>query len=601
MNSFAAMAQQADTNRLKDLYDRCIDLNEDKADSISYYADYITREAARLHYDRGDVLSFRLKGIAADLKGNYDTASKYYLLSLGAAKKLHTINYEGAAINDLAYLYEKVKQLHKSRDMFLEGAKLAAGQNDIHSLVVSYLNLGAIYTELKLPDSGLVYLNEGLKIAEPYKKTIDITSFYNNIGNVYFQKKDYEKALAFFRKGYQLHLTNKSQDDLWITSLNIAETFIEMGNFDSAYEYAQKSLQIAERLSAKSKQADSYAMLAKLYSRKGDFKLAYDFQQKWYAIDTSLVNENTNAAIANLQEHYNAKQREQDNLLLQGEIKTSELRTKITSILAIAAGVIALLVAVSLIQKRLANKKLSVQNELISRQNEKLAELNFEKNSLISIVSHDLSSPFATVKMWSQVLQSESGHLTDDQKKAIERIEQASANGERLIRTILDVEKAETNQHKLHLENLDLKVFVENIVADFRPNATNKNIKVHFETEEKHVYIVTDRQLVSRICENLFSNAIKYTPAGKNVWISLSNSNDAVNIKVRDEGVGIEVDELPFLFSRYSKISSKPTDGEASTGLGLSIVKRIVEELNGSVFCESQQGEGSLFTVVLKK
>jgi len=107
--------------------------------------------------------------------------------------------------------------------------------------------------------------------------------------------------------------------------------------------------------------------------------------------------------------------------------------------------------------------------------------------------------------------------------------------------------------------------------------------------------------LVHRIVENLVSNAIKFSPQGRNVWVAISEEGDMVHIKVRDEGQGIEEDELPLLFSKYSKLSSKPTAGEASTGLGLSIVKRIVEELNGKIYCESEAGKGSLFTVILKK
>ena len=101
--------------------------------------------------------------------------------------------------------------------------------------------------------------------------------------------------------------------------------------------------------------------------------------------------------------------------------------------------------------------------------------------------------------------------------------------------------------------------------------------------------------------DNLLSNAIKYTSTGKNVWISVSEEKDAVSIRVRDEGVGIPAEELPHLFSKYSKISSRPTAGESSTGLGLAIVKRICEELNGKISCESSLGKGSVFTVVLKK
>ena len=342
-------------------------------------------------------------------------------------------------------------------------------------------------------------------------------------------------------------------------------------------------------------------MLSKLYFRKGDYKNAYDFQQKWYSIDTSLVNAGTNETIAGLQERFNAKQREQDNKLLQAEVEKAQFRNKAITLLALAAAVIALIIALLLIQKRKANKKLQYKNDFINQQNEKLAELNYEKNSLISIVSHDLSTPFAAIKMWLNILTDNTANLSADQKKAVERIQQSAGKGETLIRSILDVEKAETNQHKVQLENFDLKVFVETIVDDFQPAASGKNIQLHFETPAKHVYLVSDKQLVSRICENLFSNAIKYSPPGKNVWISVADANDGINIKVKDEGVGISKEELPNLFSKYSKISSLPTAGEASTGLGLSIVKRIVEELNGSVFCESEPGKGSLFTVTLKK
>jgi signal transduction histidine kinase len=117
----------------------------------------------------------------------------------------------------------------------------------------------------------------------------------------------------------------------------------------------------------------------------------------------------------------------------------------------------------------------------------------------------------------------------------------------------------------------------------------------------KEVFIISDKNLLSRIFENLLSNAIKFTPAGKNVWLSVAEENDAIRIQVKDEGIGIAKDELHRLFSKYSKLSSTTTDGEKSTGLGLSIVKRIVDELNGSVYCESENGKGSLFTVVLKK
>jgi len=261
-------------------------------------------------------------------------------------------------------------------------------------------------------------------------------------------------------------------------------------------------------------------------------------------------------------------------------------------IMTISLLLVAIAAALAFVTKRKVNKKLQATNDLIIRQNERLSELNYEKNSLISIVSHDLSTPFASIGMWNQILKTEQDNLTPEQKKALSRIEQATNYGEKLIRHILDVEKAETNQHKLSLENLDLRIFTERIVEDFLPTAAKKNIQLHLDCPCKSLYFLSDRQLLSRMLENLLSNAIKYTTSGKQVWISVSEEKDAVSIKVRDEGVGIEPDELPHLFSKYSKISSRPTAGEPTTGLGLAIVKRICEELNGQISCESAPGMG---------
>jgi signal transduction histidine kinase len=446
-----------------------------------------------------------------------------------------------------------------------------------------------------------VFLEKGLAIAIESHDEDGIHSIYNNIGNVYYRKRNFEKALPYFQRNYRYHLLLSDSGNIWLDRLNLADDFLQTKKYDSAFFYAQGALDLAQSMKARSKEADSYSILAQVYSEKGDYKGAYESELRHYTIDSSLINEATNKRMADLQERFNARQREQDNRLLMAEVQQAVLQRHIVTYLAIAAAVIALLIGVSLYQKRQANRKLKQQNELIKRQNEKLAELNYEKNSLISIVSHDLGSPFSAIKMWSQVLEAEDGSLTAEQQKAVARIQAATQKGETLIRTILDVEKAETNKHIVQLENFNLSLFVENLVDDFRPSATGKNIHLHYETPGAHIYLVSDKVLVARICENLVSNALKYTLPGKNVWISVADEQDAVNIKVKDEGVGIEPSEMPHLFSRYSNISSRPTSGEASTGLGLSIVKRIVQELNGSVFCESEPGKGSLFTIVLGK
>lgn len=592
---------QVDTSYLKNLYDRCLDFDEDKIDSIKHYASYIETESARLNFNKGDVLSSRLKGICEELGNNYESAIRYYLLSLDAARKLHALEYEISALSDLAILYANIKEPQKAKEFYLQCARLSAFKGDIYSVVSTYNNLAVIYTQLKQFDSARILLNEALRIGLPYEKKVDLSSTYNNMGSLNFKEKKFDAALPYFKRNYDQHTATNNLGDLWVDVLNLTDVYIEKGEYDSATVYAKRTMDLARLLGSKSKEADSYSIMAKLAEYKNDYPTAYQYLKSWYALDTAIVNGDTHQTIAELQERFNAKEREGANQLLKEQIEKEAIRTRSITLLAIALAIIGALIAVALLIKRNANKRLQNTNELILQQNEKLAELNHEKNSLISIVSHDLNTPFATIQVWGHILQSDAGRLSGDQQKALGKIIQASNYGEGLINRILDVEKKDIGNHKMRLENFELTIFAEEMIDSFQQMAAQKDIRLHTEMPEKKLYLLSDRHLVSRICENLLSNAIKYTPRGKNVWISINEEQDAISIKIRDEGVGIEKEEMPYLFSKYSKISSQPTDGETSTGLGLSIVKRIVEEINGKIFCESEPGKGSLFTVVLKK
>ncbi|WEK37574.1 MAG: tetratricopeptide repeat-containing sensor histidine kinase [Candidatus Pseudobacter hemicellulosilyticus] len=592
---------QVDTIYLKHLYDRCLDFSEDKRDSLKHYAAFIEAESAQLHFNKGDVLSLRLKGIYEELGNNYEAAIDYYLRSLDAARKLRAVEYEMSALSDLAILYANIKEPQKAKEFYLQCAELSALHGRVGSTVSTLNNLAVIYSQLNNFDSARILLQEALRIGKPYEGELDLSSTYNNLGNLYFKEHRLDEALAYFRRNFEVHTANRAPGDLWVDVLNLADVFIEKKQFDSAAFYAQRAMDLATSLLSKSKESETLAIMAKLAEYKGDYKTAYTHLKEWYALDTAIVNINTHETIAELQERFHAKEREAANKLLKEQVDKEAIRSKAITLLAIAFAIIGALVAVALIIKRRANKRLQATNQLIMQQNEKLAELNHEKNSLISIVSHDLNTPFATIQVWGHILQADEDRLSPDQKKALAKILQASDYGEGLISRILDVEKKDIGDHKMRLENIDLQIFTEEMIDNFRPLAAQKEIRLHAEAPHRSLYLLSDKHLVSRIVENLLSNAIKYTPRGKNVWVSVNDEQDAISIKVRDEGVGIEKEEMPFLFSKYSKISSQPTDGESSTGLGLSIVKRIVEEINGKISCESEPGKGSLFTVVLKK
>jgi signal transduction histidine kinase len=582
-------------------------LTEARIDSIEYYADYMQQIDQKGQYPAARFMSLRLYGWYFENKANYPRAIDYYMQALDVARKLGYIEHQTEALADLAAVYTSdMKEPEKAKEIYQECVRLDRQLGDAGSLITSYINLGAIYNRLGLYDSALLLLKEGLRIGKPLeaKGKFDLDDLYNNMGNTYYYLKEFAQSIVYFRDNYNHHLVSQSpsrQADVWLDVLNMADSYTEEGAYDSAAKYGDLALQLARQLDSKSKESDSYQILAKLAQHRGDYKKAWEYQGKWYALDTALVNSETYKSIAELEKKYETRERENEKLLLQSEIAQQKFHNRIMMVMAVSLLLIAVAAAMAFIVKRKANRQLQANNDLFVRQNERLSELNEEKNSLISIVSHDLSTPFASIGMWQQLLLSEQDNLSDSQRKALDRIAQATQYGELLIRHILDVEKAETNQNKLQLENLDLRIFAEWRLDNFTPVAANKNVRLHLECPNRSLYFLSDRQLLGRMLDNLLSNAIKYTAPGKNVWMSVSEEKDAVSIKIRDEGVGIQPDELPHLFSKYSKISSQPTSGEASTGLGLAIVKRICEELKGKITCESTLGEGSIFTIVLKK
>lgn len=592
---------QSDTSYLKSLYDRVLDFNETNADSVLYYAEYITEQSKKLNFNKGDVLSLRLKGIYKELKNDYDSAIYYYYQTLEEARKLNSYDYEAAALGDLAIAYNNINQPEKTKELYKEALEVSLKRKEISSIFTNSSNLGSVYTRLGQPDSALIFLGRAEELVKKYKIHFDLGSFYNNIGNAWFYKKEWDKALGFFRLNYDADVAEGNKEMLWYDCLNMGDVYTEKRNFDSAGKYINKSFELARALGSRKKESDVYFLYAKYYSRKGDYKSAFNHFEAWHNLDTSLIKQQMLHTVAELQERFNIKRKEHENKLLASEIERQKLQKRNISILAFGIASLAISALIILLLIRRKNGQLQKQNKLIHKQNHKLAQFNDEKNSLISVVSHDLSGPFTSIKMWTQILQSDISNFTPDQKKALYRIQSSADNGELLIRNILFIEKEEINKHALNLEHLDLNAFLEDMVSLYYPQAQQKEINLIFKPAEKPVYIISDRYFVSRICENLFSNAVKFTPRGKSIRVILQEEANVIHIKIEDEGMGITPEDIPYLFSRYRKISSMPTEGEYSTGLGLSIVKRLVEELNGKITCESELGKGSVFTVTLQK
>lgn len=250
---------------------------------------------------------------------------------------------------------------------------------------------------------------------------------------------------------------------------------------------------------------------------------------------------------------------------------------------------------------RSQNELLMMQQEEIARKNLRLEELNNEKNSLMDIVAHDLKSPLSKVVNIAQLLPVV-GDLNEDQRNYVNIIRKAALEGTRFIDDLLDINAIEQGQTiEISPEKISLAIFLPELLRSFRHQADLKSIRLHFQNKADDAIISTDREYLKRIMENLVSNAIKFSPHGSNIYLKVKEVNMHLHISVKDEGPGISEEDHKRLFKKFQRLAARPTGGESSTGLGLSIVKLLTERLGGRIVVTSVQGKGSEFTVVLPK
>ncbi len=240
--------------------------------------------------------------------------------------------------------------------------------------------------------------------------------------------------------------------------------------------------------------------------------------------------------------------------------------------------------------------ELEKQKDEILSKNEELLNLNLEKNNLIGIVAHDLKSPLNQIKGLTTLIKMTTKNPDPDTVNYLGLIENSSNRLSDMISKILDIEAIESKQLNLAIRKINISETIEGIVGRFTMDANQKQIVLHYQNSQP-LQIDADADYINQIFENLLSNAIKFSPAGKNIYIAVTAKEGKVILMVKDEGPGMTNDDKKKLFNKYQKLSARPTANESSTGLGLSIVKKFVEDMNGKIWCESEEGKGASFFV----
>jgi signal transduction histidine kinase len=247
-------------------------------------------------------------------------------------------------------------------------------------------------------------------------------------------------------------------------------------------------------------------------------------------------------------------------------------------------------------QTRAVNENLE---HLVTARTRELERLNDEKNAFMGMAAHDLRNPAVKIRMITEMIELERDYSEPRVRAELATIADTATRMLGLLTDLLDVNAIEEGKATLRLAPVDAWALLREIHAEFRAHATAKGLELVLVSPPPSTTALSallDASAIRQVLDNLVSNALKYSPVGKHVWLSAESvPGHRVRFAVRDEGPGLSEADRAKLFGKFSRLSAQPTGGESSTGLGLSIVKRLVDRMAGTIAVDSVLGQGATF------
>lgn len=555
-------------------------------------------------------------------KGEPELGIKNYLRSLKLKESLGDLRGTGKLYNNISTIYIGQEKYEKSIEYSLESIKIKRQLNDSIGLATSYNNIGFAYREREMYDSALFYSSLGLSIIIPSDNELLKSSLYSNTGDVYLQLGVLDSALYMFTKSIEISTKLQENRTIIYAYLGIGKVYAAQGEYLLALPFLEKSNRLAIANDAKKEIADSYYELSEAKASLFLYKEAFEDRKDYETYKDAVINEKNNKDIEQLERSY--KYEKQQSQIQQFEIENEfqedifRRQRKIGLVLMTLLLLMALL-AYFLVKgnkaKRIAiddlelknqeikkqQMNIKAQNELLNEKNKRLLQLDEEKNHLVSVVAHDLRSPLANIVGLAGIISLDNENLTMEQKSFVEKINESADKLNEMISKVLSRDNVEHAELNVDLISSNIQPVIINSIEGLQQNATGKAINIYFDKHEALPDVIFDRNLALQVLNNLISNAIKFSPPSQDVYIKTSVQDEFVAVHIIDEGPGLTEEDEKSLFGRYQRLSAKPTGGESSTGLGLSIVKQYTELMGGVISYSNNSIKGADFVIKFRR
>lgn len=594
------------------------------------YSEQARKAAQQLGDKQGQADALRILGAVYYKQGNYDNAVHNYFDALKIYEEIDAKSNIARTWNELGITYALRSNYRQALESYHKALQIYTLIGNKSGYANTLSNLADLYLEQDSTEQAIRYFKEAISIWQELGDMRAIAPTLNGMGLLYLSEGLFPEALESLHKAEELLLMKTPPDKpmLGLLYTNIALGYMGQKKYNDAKRYLNQALTIAQDLRSKSLLQVCYFTLTDFYAEQGNYKLALEYSRLDNQLKDTIFNEKSDNRVANAEARYELVQKQRSIEKNERDLQVQEQKIQLQNqrFVFLAIGFVLVAAVVILLangyrnkqkaaaELQLKNAELEAANNEIEQKNEHLEELNNEKNEFFGIVAHDLKNPILSIKLLAQLLHDQNELPVSERQRFTNTIISSSDQMSRIISNLLNVNAIERGAMTLNYTAFNISVAAYSVFEEYEARASAKNVALHFDSFSD-ADCFGDQTAVMQIMENIVSNAIKYSPAGKNVWIRIhgerewtknvaqevhpKTSQQCVRIEVQDEGPGLSDDDKKKLFGKFMRLSAKPTSGEQSTGLGLSIVKKMVLSLGGNVWCESTYGKGATFIVEL--
>ena len=612
------------------------------------YANKALEIATQMDSKKDIAKALESAGINHWAKSEFNLALENDLKALKIYEEINDLEGISVTCTNLGTVYLDLFDYENALKYDFKSLKISQeqGLNDVYILTLS--NISSIYLEQKNYAKALEYIQEAIEFSEKHNIKINLASQLTTLGEVYKLQEDYNKALKSYKKALSIFKKDKNNYGTAISLYNIGETEYHLKNYTSASNYFEESLtlsqkindqvgillanksigevhkeqkkynkakhhydialQWANKLNSNEDKLGIYKNYAELYKAMGEFEKALQYLENYNVLKDSINSKNSSNQIAEMQTKYESEKKDKENELLR---KNSEIQAlaiaKQTSLSNTFIGVSILVILLIIILlsrfaiKKKANLQLVHKNEVISTQRDELKQINSTKDKFFSIISHDLRSPFSNILGFTNLLAEDYDTFDEAEKKdIIIQLNKSAKTTFDLLANLLTWSQTQTGQIEINKEELNLKNLIDTSCAAYISIAAKKNIAITCKVpQDSTVYL--DKNTASVFISNIINNAIKFTPEKGSITVDYVDQNENSELHIIDTGIGMSPETIAKLFKIEEHISTKGTNNEDGTGLGLILSKEFILKNGGNITVKSELGKGSYFIISFPK